>query len=581
MDSGSPDWRVTWPDVNTTQYPEAAGYLPNPVLSLNIDDLQNATRAEAVITMWGGHVGTSNKQARFNGNGWITIPELETTPTSGQCYTSQYNVVIDVPLSDLFEGSNSFEGTCGNQTCYGFDWGQWGWYAIMVRVYYDPGSKSHATGSITSPTSGSNFSENSTVTVSTSGGADRVDVLAYYDGYDTDGDGVFLEYHHDYHIGPNETAMNIKNHVGTSTSGPTFDVNWNTDMVPEQSGIKLLARIRDGNGIWFVSDEVTNVTLTRSGSVVLYKPSNVPERYWVRDNDVYSSNVDVSTLSGATSAVLLVRTWNGINGGEGGNYTRVNGTDLSSYGNNHYYKYDAVPVPVPGPIFAGTNTIAFSSPTIHHGVEILWPGPALLIGYSSPVPIQLSSFTAVFTSQNTVRLEWTTLSETNNFGFEVQKSAEDQNNYQTIPNSFIAGHGTTIQPQSYSFVDANPSAGISYYRLKQIDLDGSVNYTDGVQVNTVTGVNNNLVPAEYVLAQNYPNPFNPSTVIRFGLPEETDVTLQVVNTLGQVVRTLVQERKPAGYHNVTLDAAGLGSGVYLYQIRTANFVQTKKLLLLR
>jgi hypothetical protein len=89
------------------------------------------------------------------------------------------------------------------------------------------------------------------------------------------------------------------------------------------------------------------------------------------------------------------------------------------------------------------------------------------------------------------------------------------------------------------------------------------------------------LPQESVLGQNYPNPFNPSTTIRYGLPSRSHVTLTVFNTLGQQVATLAEGEMEAGYHETVFDASGLASGVYLYRLQAGNFVQTKRLLILK
>ena len=120
------------------------------VLSISIGDLQNAVRAEAVIDLWQGHTGTTGKKIRFNANTWISIPDLNTPPTSGECYNGQYNVVVDIPLAHLVQGTNLFEGTNGGQTCHDFGWGQHGMNGIIIRIYYSS-SKPHPTGAITSP----------------------------------------------------------------------------------------------------------------------------------------------------------------------------------------------------------------------------------------------------------------------------------------------------------------------------------------------------------------------------------------------------------------------------------------------
>jgi hypothetical protein len=198
----------------------------------------------------------------------------------------------------------------------------------------------------------------------------------------------------------------------------------------------------------------------------------------------------------------------------------------------------------------------------------------------SPLPIQLASFTATTLSNGQVRLNWTTLTETNNYGFEVQKSANTPTNYQTIPNSFIPGHGTTVVPQYYTFTDVNATPGRWYYRLKQIDLDGTVHYSDGTQVDILTGVGGEgTVPTAYEVSQNYPNPFNPSTTIDFAMPERGQVTLKIYNLLGQEVATLINGELSAGRHGVQWNAAGVASGVYLYQLKAGSFVETRKLTL--
>jgi hypothetical protein len=199
------------------------------------------------------------------------------------------------------------------------------------------------------------------------------------------------------------------------------------------------------------------------------------------------------------------------------------------------------------------------------------------------------SFTATAVSQTEVRLDWSTLAEINNYGFEVQKSTAAPNNYETIPNSFVPGHGTTNVPQYYSFTDMTPSVGTWFYRLKQIDLDGTVHYTDGIRVDVLTDVEEEPLPTAYALEQNYPNPFNPSTEIRFALPKEIRVKLEIYNALGERIAKLVDETRQAGYYSEQFNAAGLASGLYLYRLQAGDpsagsgqsFVETKKLLLLR
>ena len=197
------------------------------------------------------------------------------------------------------------------------------------------------------------------------------------------------------------------------------------------------------------------------------------------------------------------------------------------------------------------------------------------------VPVQLGSFTASIVSENRVKLDWMTVSETNNFGFNVQKSREATSNFVTIENSFIPGHGTSLTPHFYSFTSV-ASPGRWFYRLEQIDLDGSRHYTEPVQVDVVTDVaDTKVTPAVFTLKQNYPNPFNPSTVIGFSLPREMHVKIEVFNLIGQKVATALDAVRSAGTHQVNFDAAGLTSGVYVYKILAGTLTSSRRMVLMR
>ncbi|HCV44443.1 MAG TPA: hypothetical protein DGH68_13225 [Bacteroidetes bacterium] len=200
---------------------------------------------------------------------------------------------------------------------------------------------------------------------------------------------------------------------------------------------------------------------------------------------------------------------------------------------------------------------------------------------SSALPIQLASFTAQYVGGGEVHLDWRTVSETNNYGFEVQRKSLDQIDFETLPNSFIPGHGTTNEPHSYLFIDSMVAANQWSYRLKQTDLDATVHFTEPITVTVLTSVLENQVPSEFALRQNYPNPFNPSTTIRYGLPKTAFVTLTVYSTLGQQVAQLVNEQQQAGYHDVMFRGDQLASGVYFYRLDAGSFTSVKRLLLVK
>jgi hypothetical protein len=139
---------------------------------------------------------------------------------------------------------------------------------------------------------------------------------------------------------------------------------------------------------------------------------------------------------------------------------------------------------------------------------------------------------------------------------------------------YVAGFGTTTEPKAYSFVDKKLEAGSYTYRLKQVDFDGSYEYSNEVNVEVE-------IPLEYSLEQNYPNPFNPSTTIKYSIPEDGFVKLAVYNMLGEEVAAIVNTTQKAGRYEVNFNASQLSSGVYVYRIEAANFTASKKLMLMK
>lgn len=186
------------------------------------------------------------------------------------------------------------------------------------------------------------------------------------------------------------------------------------------------------------------------------------------------------------------------------------------------------------------------------------------------IPVELTSFIAKV-SQNSVTLEWTTATEINNFGFEVQRSID---NSEFLKIGFVNGYGTSTEPNNYSYIDDNVMPGNYYYRLKQVDFDGTFEYSHNVEVSFV-------VPTVYKLNQNYPNPFNPSTMITYSIPDAEFVTLKVYDMLGNEIAVLVEGEQDAGTHNVEFNSLGLASGTYFYRIQAGSFADTKKMIVLK
>ncbi len=197
-----------------------------------------------------------------------------------------------------------------------------------------------------------------------------------------------------------------------------------------------------------------------------------------------------------------------------------------------------------------------------------------------PLPVELTSFTATAIG-SAVKLNWKTSTEVNNYGFDIEQaviSNEERNlNWNKI--GFVNGNGNSNSPKNYSFVDDEVSTGNYSYRLKQIDNDGQFEYSKVVDVSF-------MVPTEFSLEQNYPNPFNPTTKIRYNIPDVGTsfmkfIQLKVYDVLGNEVETLVNENKPAGKYEVEFDGSGIATGIYYYKLSVGDFVQTKKMMLIK
>jgi len=186
------------------------------------------------------------------------------------------------------------------------------------------------------------------------------------------------------------------------------------------------------------------------------------------------------------------------------------------------------------------------------------------------IPVELVSFTATAIS-NKVELKWSTSTEKNNAGFAVEKNTHGVWNQI----GYVEGHGTTTEKKEYTF-NENTTAGKYQYRLKQIDHDGTFEYSNAVEVTV------GLIPGDYQLSQNYPNPFNPTTTITFAMNNTERVTVKVHNMLGQEVATLFDGIANADeVYSLSFDAKELSSGVYLYTLNSASKNEVKKMSLMK
>lgn len=207
-------------------------------------------------------------------------------------------------------------------------------------------------------------------------------------------------------------------------------------------------------------------------------------------------------------------------------------------------------------------------------VVLACSGPGALRVYSDwgALPVELSSFTSAVSSNN-VTLNWTTVSELNNSGFNIERKSSTEAEWKLAGN--VSGNGTTTNISEYSFTDRNVASGRYIYRLKQIDFNGNFEYfnlNNEIEVGT---------PSKFALSQNYPNPFNPETKIKYELPVNGYVSIKVFDNSGKEVAVLVNGNVPAGYHTVSFKASNLSSGIYFYRLETAGFVKVMKMALVK
>lgn len=188
----------------------------------------------------------------------------------------------------------------------------------------------------------------------------------------------------------------------------------------------------------------------------------------------------------------------------------------------------------------------------------------------SIIPVELTSFSAEV-DNGVVILYWGTSTELNNFGFQVERS-NDRVTFDQI--AFVPGFGTTTEAKKYSYRDEALTSNENYYRLKQLDLNGSHSYSSIIKVDLNP-------PGIFVLRQNYPNPFNPNTRIRYEIPRESKVIIKIFDILGAELLTLLEEEKKPGVYEVELNTQGFPSGIYVYRIVAGNFVETKKMVLMK
>jgi len=216
------------------------------------------------------------------------------------------------------------------------------------------------------------------------------------------------------------------------------------------------------------------------------------------------------------------------------------------------------------------NIVAWTNCLKDSGFAVTIDSAEISVYNLATIPVELTSFTAEYIN-NEVQLSWTTASETNNLGFEIERGT-NKSNFKKI--GFVKGAGTTLETKFYSFTDSLMTGTKQYYRLKQLNLDGSYKYSKIAEINLE-------LPSEFALYQNYPNPFNPVTTISYQIPKECHVKLTVYDILGNIVVSLINKEQDSGFYSVKFNSQNLSSGIYFYRLETDSFFDTKQMIVLK
>ncbi len=364
-----------------------------------------------------------------------------------------------------------------------------------------------------------------------------------------------------------DTTNNI-NSLWTITKSPSSSPQWEATTTTFYSAPNSYTDSRIGN---YISNAMVTMTLTNTINLDSY--TNPRLIFWTKydlESNWDYGQVDISTNNGTTWIPLQ-----GMYTEPGVGSFQPNGEPLYDGLRTNWVREEISLASYK----AAQNKIRFQINTDGSVVRDGWYVDDVGIIIYQIVPVEMLTFSASAQS-NSVELKWATASEMNNRMFEIQRADANagQNNLKWETIGFVEGKGTTTERTDYSYTDKSPVNGISYYRLKQIDFDGTYRILNAEMVEY------NLIK-NYSLEQNFPNPFNPSTVINYSIPTAGHVKLTVYNLLGSEVAVLVNEHKDAGNYSTEFSTENLknnlGSGVYIYTLKAGSFTQTRKMVVLK
>lgn len=373
--------RITAPDAIADG---AKKFLPNAVNTIELSDLEGATRVEVQLELLQSHYGTVGQALRINGGPWIGIPPSTKIP--GRAGTQEappdrwltmLYPCVDVPLAAVKAGRNSFEFTCRpGSVGLGARWPQSLVYGVIFRIYYG-NTKAAPNGRVGAPTGvPGRFATIDLIAEPTAAPGRtvrRVDFLARHHGYDWRGEGVAETWHYQTHFGA------LRRHAG-SAFGPPWTTAWDVRGVPAQEApVQVAARIEDDRGLVRITAPVTLEKFKGMPHTRLFAAHAVPPHWQTRANRRHSCTITLpDDLSGLREARLILASWNGDQCDEIG----INHTILArNLGHNHDLSYDELLVPISA-LKPGDNEFYTKSSTEHHGIEVLWPGAVIVARFA-------------------------------------------------------------------------------------------------------------------------------------------------------------------------------------------------------
>ncbi len=380
IEHGNPQYnsrfRVNAPETVLSPFKDRPEARANGMMQILMElDPSQLIKAELYLELWGGHPGTENKRVTINGRNTFSIPEVGTA--SENC-TAHYPTIA-LTITDLVNGYNALQFACDRGSTF------WGHYIVdnaSLRAYLKPDDPILVDAELESFSAAIECGKEGELIAlqlktpeTFFNKIESVVFQGFYEGFDENGDMDTRDWH-GYTKNRQPEAM-----IGTAASAP-YSVPWNVSMLPSQDNMAVRAfiRFKDRPGLVYVTTPLQGLsTPTRSGTVAIFYSSSLPHPFWSRDNQPSQCTIDIDTdPEHIERAELHVVIWDGGRGTVENPFT-LNGHPLPVAGEGrHDVIYRVISID-PSWLKPGENTIKVLSDTEHHGIEVLLPGPALIL----------------------------------------------------------------------------------------------------------------------------------------------------------------------------------------------------------